>query len=315
MIIDKIQNLIAEANGSMIVSESEIGGKLSALYNDAAKWFTGTSDAPAIIKPRSNFSAGRSVDDAVNSTVDSVNDSIDSAIDLATSTSNKIVNAYNSTLNYFTGVKTSVEDTMDVIGKAGDFEGEVNKREIISYVTNVYNESKRLLKIAADATVDTAQGAADKAQGAADKAQGAAIQVKNIVVDEIQARVQHTINMKMMNDLVDNAGDYKEYVYKFYSAFGKSPVIEKLMDLSNGDYKLFLGLVIGSGVALIGGFAGGTYLAVKKMTTKKEIEGALNTAANELKSASTPQAEAKARAKVVAIGSKAIALSKLKKAA
>jgi hypothetical protein len=308
MIIDKIQNLIAEANGSMIVSESEIGGKLSALYNDTAKWFTGTSDAPAIIKPRSNFSAGRSVDDAVNSTVDSVNDSIDSVIDLATSTSNKIVNAYNSTLNYFTGVKTSVEETMDVVGKAGDFEGEVNKREIISYVTNVYNESKRLLKIAADATADTAQDAADKVQGAA-------AQVKNIVVDEIQARVQHTINMKMMNDLVDNAGDYKEYVYKFYSAFGKSPVIEKLMDLSNGDYKLFLGLVIGSGVALIGGFAGGTYLAVKKMTTKKEIEGALNTAANELKSASTPQAEAKARAKVVAIGSKAIALSKLKKAA
>lgn len=330
MIINEIKSLISEADGTLTVSTQTpvvegFGDSLSSIYTNAANWITGGSAAP-VVAPRSapsNFSVGRDIDNAVNSTVDSVNYAIDSTVDMANSASNWVVGAYNSTINYFTGVKNTTEefgswvDSTMGSGEGAQFSREVDKRAFAQWMARIQAKSEELINDVVDSTTSFAKGAydasADVAGRAYDSSVDTASSIGNAVADAIQNKIQFLNNQVMMGKMVNAAPEeYREYIYKFYMNFGQNPVIEKLMELSKGDYKLFIALVLGAGVVLVGGFAGATYFAVKGLTTKSQLSSALDSATREMNSASTPEAKTRARAKVIAVGSKAIALAKLK---
>lgn len=282
MIINEIKTLIAEIDGSYFV-ESEIGDKLVSFYNSIADKISGKPETPVPVE-----SAWNTSDPAEFAQL--IKDSVAGAF-------NPIINA---TVNFFKGFGTSVEDYNKLLDAPGSGSAESVKHAIFDQ--RVLNYTKQ----AADQAQSYLESLKDSVSNLPEKFQQA-------VITDYQEKTQQLLNYRTIDQLITQAGEEnKEVIINFFSKYMSNPVISKLLDLSNGDYRIFIGLVVGSGVALVGGFAGATYLAVKKLKNSKEMTDALTKAANEYNSASSPSAKSQARAKVIAIGSKALVLSKLK---
>lgn len=246
----------------------------------------------------------------------------------------ELIDAKKNLIDNLSGIKLSVEDFMNSINRsvtdvldtndnASSFTRSIMAREIEdvfgvvkSQASQVYSGvSSYVQKWIQSSNSEQKEMAKETLIEIGDSIKGAFGSLIGVFTSEFRDQWSLMERQALMKKVLDAAPEeYRRYIIDFYRYYGDNPVIKYLMDASNKDPRVFIGLLAGSAVALVGGFAGATYYAVKKIKNSRDLNNQLVQAIRELESASTTSAKDQARLKVVALGSKSLALTKLESA-
>ena len=225
-----------------------------------------------------------------------------------------------STEEFMNSVNRSITDVADTLNSSEQFERQRMAREIEDVFGIVQSQASQLYsgvssyiqKFAQSDNADQKQMAMDTLTDIGNRIKGTFGSLIGVYTSEFRNDWSVLEREALMKKVLDaTPEEYRHYVIDFYRSYGDNPVIKYLIDASNKDPRVFIGLLVGSAVALVGGFAGATYYAVKKIKNSRDLNNQLVQAIKELEYASTTSAKEQARLRVVALGSKSLALTKL----
>lgn len=238
-----------------------------------------------------------------------------------------LIDVKKELMDDFSGIKTSLEEFMASINSfrsdeinAGEFQQAAIAREVSVLFNDVKSQASQIFsgissyfqKWVQSSNAEQKAMAKDTLLDIGDSIKGAFGSLIGMYTSPVKSMWSIIEREALMNRILKaTPEEYRKYVIDFYRSYGDNPVIKYLMDSSNKDPRIFIGLLVGSAVALVGGFAGATYYAVKKIKNSRDLNTQLVQAIRELESASTSSAKDQARLKVIALGSKSLALTKL----